>query len=211
MITSGCSGTYQAYYQTLKIAFTQQEDAQLTFTQVEQSDSDVISVKRGERPISIMALAYLENNQHKWVSRDNAMLIMEKGRIVRTLGLSKNLLYVSNTDLDPLKYLPDSQTNNLWTYTSDYTDDEYGYPAASVFNEASHDIVLALGLRIESILYIETMNFQATANYLQLANKWQNYYWYSKSGDLIKSIQKISPLSESLEITYLSRIARLTL
>lgn len=62
---------------------------------MQQSDIDLISVKRGERPVAIMALAYLENDQHKWISRDKAMLTMEKGRIVRTLGLTENLLYLS--------------------------------------------------------------------------------------------------------------------
>ena len=97
IIISACSGTNHAYYQTLKIAFTEQDDAEMTLAEVRQSEVDVISVKRGERPAAIMALAYLENGQHKWVSSDKTMLIMEKGRIIRTVGLSEGLLYVSDT------------------------------------------------------------------------------------------------------------------
>jgi hypothetical protein len=106
IMTSACSGTYHAYYQTLKIAFSEQRNAEMTLIEVQKSKVDVISVRRGKQSTAIMALAYLENGQHKWVSSDNVMLVMEKGRISRTLGLNKNLLYLSNTQLDPLKSLP---------------------------------------------------------------------------------------------------------
>lgn len=213
IMTSSCSNTNQAYYQTLKIAFTKQDNAKMTLVEVQQSEIDVISVKRGERPAAIMALAYLENGQHKWVSSDNTMLIMDKGRVIRTVGLDENLLYVSNTDLDPLKSLPspknDKPQQQTWSRVIDRTGDEYGYPIESMFNQASLDTIQALNLNIETTLYVETLNYKATANYLRFNSSWKNYFWYAKNGELIKSIQKVSPLSESLEMTYLSRIARL--
>jgi hypothetical protein len=213
MFSCGCSGTYHAYYQTLKIAFAKQENAKITTQEVQQSEIDVISVKRGERPTAIMALAYLENDQHKWVSSDNVMLVLEKGRIIRTLGLEENLLYSSSSDLDPLKSLPHPPKHQpeqlTWSRIIDRTGDEYGYPIESIFSQASPDTLQVLSLKIEAILYVETLNYNAPANYLRFNNIWQNNFWYAKNGDLIKSIQKVSPLSESLEITYLSRIARL--
>jgi hypothetical protein len=215
MFTSACSGTHHAYYQTLKIAFSTHKDTKLTLFEVQQSDIDLISVKRGERPIAIMALAYLENDQHKWISRDKAMLTMEKGRIVRTLGLTENLLYLSNTDLDPLKSLSNLATakkqshQQVWSRISDRVGDEYGYPIESIFSQAKSVTVHTSNLNIDAILYIELVSYNAPANYLRLNRNWENYFWYAKSGELIKSRQIISPLSEPLEITYLSRIARL--
>jgi hypothetical protein len=214
ILISGCSGTYQAYYQTLKIAFAEQNDAKLTLMEVQQSDIDVMSVKRGKRPAAIMALAYLENNQHKWVSIDNTMLIIDKGRVIRTVGLNKNLLHSSNSALDPLKSLlhppKHGPQEQIWSRRVDLTGDEYGYPIESIFKKATLDTVQALSLNIEAILYVETLNYKAPADYLRFNNSWQNFFWFAKSGELIKSIQKVSPLSESLEITYLSRIARLS-
>ena len=213
ILISGCSGTYQAYYQTLKIAFAEQDNAKITLVEVQQSDIDVMSVKRGERPVAIMALAYIENSLHKWVSSDNTMLIMDKGRIIRTIGLNENLLYMSNTELDPLKsllhppkHVPEPLT---WSRIVDRTGDEFGYSIESIFSQASPDTLQALNLNIEAVLYVETLNYKAPANYLRFNNSWQNHFWFAKNGDLIKSIQKVTPLSESLEITYLSRIARL--
>jgi hypothetical protein len=141
------------------------------------------------------------------------MLVMEKGRIIRTLGFEENLLHSSNTNFDPLKSLPNHSSDKpeplTWSRIIDRTDDEYGYPIESIFSQASPDTVQALSLNVESILYVETLNYRAPANYLRLNNSWQNFFWYAKNGELIKTIQKVSPLSESLEITYLSRIARL--
>ena len=212
IITSACSGTYQAYYQTLKIAFSDQNDAMLTLVEVQQSNIDVILVKRGERPSVIMALAYIENGHHKWVSNDNAMLVMDKGRLLRTIGLNENLLYSSSTDTDPLKSLPHSTDilqQQTWTRIVDQTGDGYGYPIESTFSAAVKDSVQTLNLNIEAVLHVETLNYRVPTNYIRLNKIWKNYYWYAKSGKLIKSIQITSPLSEALEITYLSRIARL--
>jgi hypothetical protein len=213
---SGCSGTYKTYYQTLKIAFSEQKNFEMTLIEVQQSDVDVLSIKRGEGPATIMALAYLKNGQHKWISIDNVMLILEKGRIVRTLGLSKDLLYVSNTNLDPLKSLPYSATTKnilqqlKWSYITDLAGDEYGYPVESVFGPDQLSSVQTLNLNIDAVLHIESVSFKAPTNYFRLNHNWENQFWYAKTGELIKSKQRVSPLTESIEITYLSRIARLS-
>lgn len=210
MLTTSCSGTYHAYYETLKLAFAEQPNAQMTLAQVQQSQVDVIAVKRGERPIAIMALAYLENDQHKWVSSDKAMLIMEKGRIVRTLGLKANLRYLANTQTDPLKTLPADMAKKQWQSAADYSNEQYGYPLESTFTAGVNDPLQVLSLNINTVLFVEKVNYLAPANYLRLNRNWHNYYWYDiQSGELLKTIQTISPVAEPLQITYLSRIARL--
>jgi hypothetical protein len=58
---------------------------------------------------------------------------------------------------------------------------------------------------------VEKVNFLAPANFMRLNTTWENHFWYDKqSGELLKSIERTSPLSEPLEIIYLSRIARLS-
>ncbi|MGJ8682620.1 YjbF family lipoprotein [Paraglaciecola sp.] len=210
---SGCSGTYHAYYQTLKLAFSKRQGASFTLADVQKSQSDIVLVKRGDRPAIIMALAYIENNEHKWVSQDNVLLITQAGRIVRTVGLSKDLVYVSNTLADPLKFLSqkmaDIELNVPWARIVDFSGDEYGHPIYSSFNFHNNETIQALGLNINSTLIMESADYKTPSTYIQSNNNWQNYFWYDESGVLIKSKQKVSPLSEPLEITYLSRIARL--
>jgi len=214
ILLNGCSGTYKAYYQTLQIAFADKKDTQMTLVDVQQSEVDVISVKRGDRPAAIMALAYLENDQHKWVSNDKVMLIMKKGRLIRTLGLIDNQVFLSNLNNDPLNSISADESKGIlisepWERIADRTGDQYGYPLKSVFSPAQQDTLQVLNLNIETIYYVETVNYDAPTNYVRLNNSWKNRFWYAKDGVLIKSIQSISPLSEALEITYLSRIARL--
>jgi hypothetical protein len=211
MLTTSCSGTYHAYYETLKLAFAETPDAQMSLAEVQQSTVDVISVKRGERAKAIMALAYLENAQHKWISNDKAMLVMEKGRIVRTLGLSENLLYLADTHADPLKVLPFNTQKTQWRRAADYSGDQYAHPLESTFTPGESQTLAALSLNIDTLMFIENVTYLAPANYIRVNRNWQNNYWYDKqSGELIKSIQRVSPLAEPLEIIYLSRIARLS-
>lgn len=211
--TCGCSGTHNAYYQTIKIALAPSSNAEMTLSEIQQSEVDLISIKYGNRATAIMALAYLENNQHKWVSSDNVMIIMEKARIIRTLGLNKNLLYLSNTEQDPLKSLQtllgNKSKQQTWTSEVDLSGDEYAYPIKSSFSLASQKILNVFSLNFETTLYTETVDYLAPSNYLHLNKSWKNYYWYNQKGELLKTVQKISALSDPLEITYLSRIARL--
>jgi hypothetical protein len=210
-LTTSCSGTYLAYYETLKLAFAEAPDAQMSLADVQQSPIDVMAAKHGERPAAIMALANIENGQHKWISNDRAMLILEKGRIVRTIGLKEDLWHLSNTKYDPLKSLPFETPTAQWLRLADWSSDQYGYPIVSNFLVSRDDTVQALSLSINARLFIEELTYTAPSTFIRLNRSWRNYYWYDKkTGVLIKSIEHISPLSEVLHLTYLSRIARLT-
>jgi hypothetical protein len=206
---TSCSGTYRAYYQTLKLAFADLPKVEISLEKVLHSEVDLASIRRGSRPEAILALAYLEDKRHKWVSADNAMLIMEKGRIVRTLGLGENLLFLSNTAQDPLKNFPISH-NILWSRIADWTGDEYGYGTESYFLGDNHETINELSIEIDTVKYVEQVTYTAPSEYVQLHKSWQNIFWFDKkNGILVKSIQTLSPLSEPIELVYLSRIARL--
>ena len=205
-----CGGTYHAYYDTLKIALKEPQDASMTLEEVGQSSIDLMSVTRSERPTAIMALAYLEKGQHKWVSGDDIMFVLEKGRLVRTLGLDNDLIHTVNTKEDPLKDASHLLKERQWQFALDWENDEYGYPVTSTFGQPMSEPLTILTKSIDSIRVTETLRFEAPSEYIQTTPEWQNYYWYDKTtGTLIKSKQTLSPLSEPIEMTYLSRIARL--
>lgn len=209
---SGCGGTYHAYYETIKIALEEPQNASMNLEEVQSSTIDVMSVTRGERPTAIMALAYLENGQHKWVSGDDAMLIMENGRIVRTIGLGHDLIYTANRSEDPLKQLPGELSNRAWDFSLDWNNDEYGYPVTSQLDDPQVTQLNILTKQLDTLLYTEKLRYEAPSNYVRTQHEWNNYYWFEKStGTLIKSKQTLSPLSEPIEMIYLSRIARLDL
>jgi hypothetical protein len=207
---SSCSGTYHTYYETLELAFSEPQNATMELEEVANSKIDLMSVTRGERPAVIMALAFIENNQHKWVSSDEAMLIMEKGRIVRTVGLENNVTYMSNIAADPLQQRPMSINQKEWEFSLDWSNNQFGYPVASTFSKPSAEQLHVLSKDITTDVFTENLVYQAQSDYIHIQTEWSNTYWFDKkTGELIKAKVTLSPLSEPIEMIYLSRIARL--
>jgi hypothetical protein len=173
-----------------------------------------MEVKRGDRAKAIMALAYIEAGQHKWISGDQAMLILEQGRIVRTLGFATNLIHLSDKSADPLKSFSENilQTTSLhtWIRKADWDTDEYGYQIVSSFSSGGEQALSILSASINTKLIIEDLSYQTPSNFIRPNDSWKNYYWFeTSSGQLVKSIQFLSPLDEKMELVYLSRVARI--
>jgi hypothetical protein len=213
-LLSGCSGTYHAYYQTLKLGFSSKNDPEISLEHVQTSDIDLLEVKRGDRAKAILALAYLEAGQHKWISGDQAMLILEQGRIVRTLGFATNLVHLSDKSSDPLKYISknisEPASQHTWIRKADWNTHEYGYQIVSSFDGGGEQELNILSKNINTRLIIENLTYRAQANYIRPTDTWKNYYWFeTTSGQLVKSIQLLSPFDEQLEMVYLSRVARI--
>lgn len=214
MLISGCGGTYHAYYQSLKLGFSSPAERNISLEYVRNSAIDLMQIEKGDGANVILALAYIESGQHKWVSRDQAMLVLEQGRIVRTLGFSKNLIYLSDRIYDPLKHLshnifqPTSQ--KTWVRNADWDNDEYGYQISSTFVDGGEQTLDILSRNISTKLIVEELKYLAPTNFIRTNSTWKNYFWFeTTSGELIKSIQLLSPLEEELEMVYLSRIARI--
>lgn len=205
-----CAGTYHIYVDTLKQTFKADEDVQLSLDDVKSSKIDLALVKAGDRPTASMALAYIESGQHKWVSADNAMLIKEQGRIVRTLGLAQNLLFTTNKPLDPLKNAFDSLKQAQWTRTLDWEHGEFGYQVTSNFDYQGETSVSILGKQFKVGLVNENARYPNPSNFWHLSENWTNQFWFDlESGTLLKSLQKLSPNGEEFVTTYVSRAARL--
>lgn len=214
LLLSGCSGTYHAYYQTLKLGFSSEVDLVISLEHVQNSAIDLMEIKRGNRTKAIMALAYIEAGQHKWISGDQAMLILEQGRIVRTLGLATNLDYLSDKSSDPLKcfsmHILQTMSQHTWTRKADWSNDEYGYQIVSNFSSGGEQTLNILSANIHTRLIVEDINYLAQANFIRPKSSWKNYFWFEiTSGQLVQSIQLLSPFDEQLELVYLSRIARI--
>jgi hypothetical protein len=136
---------------------------------------------------------------------------------VRTLGLNKDLLYLGNSQKDPLKRIASSTKANRsgkqsskWRYITDGSGDEYGHPIESHFTAPENETLTLLSIPIKTYHYVETLSYQAPSDYLRFNQNWQNHYWFDRqSGALVKSNQTLSPASEPIEFVYLSRIARL--
>ncbi len=207
---TACAGTYHSYLDNLKLAFADTPDAELSLADVQQSQYDLLYVKHGERAQAVMVLMHLEAGQHKWVSADNAMLIMEQGRLVRTLGLENDLLHLTNTINDPVRRVASIRPDNTWLRLADWHNGEYGYTLRSSFEVIPAQQLTVFQQQLNTTLVVEYVKYEDQANYLRFDGQWQNYFWFdSKTGTLIKSEQTLSPFLQPITMTYASRIGRL--
>ncbi|MDP2715691.1 YjbF family lipoprotein [Rheinheimera sp.] len=207
---TGCAGTYHSYIDNLQLAFAKAEDADLSLEEVINAPSDLLYVQHGERPVAAMALFKVEAGQHKWVSADKAMLIMQQGRLVRTLGFSNDLLYLTNTVSDPVQKHNTIRPDSSWLRLADWQSGEYGYALRSRFEVLPAQEVSFFQQKLTTTLVVEYVQYEDDANYLRFDNSWKNYFWFdTASGTLIRSEQTLAPFGAPITMTYISRIARL--
>nr|WP_220098834.1 YjbF family lipoprotein [Candidatus Sodalis endolongispinus] len=69
-----------------------------------------------------VVLEYAEQGNLKWATRDQAMLVTRNVRLVKTLGLTDNLLEVTNLDTDPLIHPNRILNGTEWTSTRSWTE-----------------------------------------------------------------------------------------
>ncbi|MFT6267333.1 MAG: hypothetical protein ACJAVV_000130 [Alphaproteobacteria bacterium] len=204
---SSCSTTQQAYLRNIEMYFESGIDVTLSNDEISQSTSDLIYVKNGDRSTVTMALGFIENGQYKWLSRDGVMLITENGRLVRTIGLEHNLLYVSNLSSDPLRTTSPHDKERQWDRVIDTEYGEYGVSLSSQTFIATNEVISVQTQQLVTNKYVESVHYQSQKHG---EHQWTNTFWFHQaSGQLLKSSQKLSSQSETLEITYLSRAIRL--
>lgn len=209
ILLTGCAGTYRAYIDTLSYAFSPPSGAQLTFEQVNAASSDLLYLTHGERPQVVMALAFIEQGQQKWISADQVVVVIEQGRVVRTAGLKNDLLYLTNRGADPLKRLPTELFRADWLRLADWRQGEYGYQIRSEFKAAGQQDLAFFGKTITTLVFEEYLNYPNQPNFVGAKTSWRNTYWFdSASGVLLQSRQQLSPQAEPMLMTYISRINR---
>ena len=201
----GCSSTIRTYSDTLKLAFDPGEGASLTKAELATRRSDALYAKVGALPNAVLGLAFIEHGQYKWVSADEAMLILENGRLVKTTGFGNNLLYQSDTALDPLKQgMTKIQTGQAWKSTTDWSgNNETGYITSyEIINTEVTNFDL-LDHSFQTKLVTEEVRFSNG----KLAI---NMFWFDlRSGLLLKSRQTIAPFWPEVELVHISTAGRL--
>ncbi len=198
---AGPAGTYKVYWDSISTAFSTPSDADISMQAVRASPYGLLMVKPGENPRAVMALAYLEHGQHKWISADDAMLITEQGRIVRTLGFANDVLFTQAQHADPLTLLPPEQLNGAkWQRQLDFAHNQlHGIVVTSVFSAAGEQSIEILQQAFSTRLVTEQVTFSNTNDSLT------NSYWFDKTtGKLLRSHQQLAPFLPVFELTFLS-------
>lgn len=208
--TSGCSGSYRSYLNTLSYAFNPPGDVSVSLEHVRASNADLMYFRYGDQSRAVMVLGFLDNSQYKWVSADNALVNIEYGRIVRTIGLPNDLLYVTKMIPDPLQQGITALAGVSWQSRVDWENDEYGYLVQSDFSEPESAEIDILGHRFAVLKITETLTYIEKPVFVRFDQQWQNEYWFDRSsGQLLQSRQRYAPFQPVSEMVFLSRAARL--
>ena len=206
---SSCSGTYNAYVNMFKVALSADEDVVLPYAFFEQAKYDYLYVKYGDKPQVALALAFVEQDQLKWISADNGMLITRYGRIVSTLGLDNDLLYLTNKGSDPLLRPLNISSQSNYLRLADWQQGEYGYQVRSTFTVQQGESLEFFGQILPVIKVIEQMRYENPSNFVRFDNSWQNVFWVeAKSGRVLKASQQLQPGAERFELVFVSEIVR---
>lgn len=210
ILLPSCSSTNQAYLRTLKLAWADAEDIMLENEEIAKSPADLIYVKKGQMSNIVLALAYIEQGQYKWISADNAVLVEHKGRIIKTSSLGDDLAFVFSTTNDPLNLPMSINSATEWERKIDLDSRYFGLTLHSDF-KVEKDIYLKIQDKsYETILIEEKVNVIKNKSHQFDDDTWINQFWYDKnSGDMLRSKQKLFPGGDFFNLTYVSRAIRL--
>ncbi len=140
----------------------------------------------GKGPTGLIILERKEGQQYTWLSADEIYLIMKKGKIVETSGLSNNLIDVFQSTL-PFKEIIDGELRELKGYYS--YDDPPLKNLSLVFNYkfVGKEKIQILESRKELFKIEEKGSSEI------LGWKFTNFYWVDENYLVWKSSQTLSP------------------
>ncbi len=201
-----CSSTHRLYMDSLRLAF--RSGPEKSFEDVEQSKVDLLQLKLGNKNPAFLALAYLEDNQYKWVSADHAVFVFHYDKLVKTSGFQNDLLKTSDLEANPLVSKSIASANK-WRYTIDVANHEYALPVESSFTTEGVEEKTFYGRTFTLQKWVETVRIDQSAPYWDSSHEWHNIYLVEPvSGYVFYSEQTASPFTDDMVITYVSRIVR---
>ncbi|WP_437889517.1 YjbF family lipoprotein [Phytobacter sp. V91] len=134
-------------------------------------------------PQVFVVLAFAENGQQKWATQDQALVVTEHYRIVKTQLPGDNLLQVNNLAADPLANPTQIVDGAHWTRTLGWTEhNQVRYATArSVFRWNGTDKV-TLGSDVTQVRILEE---EVSTE----RKSWRNRYWVDEDGVIRQSEQ----------------------
>lgn len=194
----------------MRIAFHDQQNFVLENEQIVNSPADLVYVIKEDLGTKVMALAYIENGQYKWVSADGVTLIEKEGRIVKTLSSSDNLDFISPLSIDPLSNIDNINTESVWLRSIDFNSKYFGVEITSRFNVVGPSYLWVQDREIDTVLIEEYVNIVESDTHQFSDKDWVNQFWLNKNtGKVLRSRQKILPNGPYFDMLYVSRALRL--
>ncbi|WP_277976975.1 YjbF family lipoprotein [Pantoea endophytica] len=200
LLLQACTQTQKGLEQTVMLAVNGPDDVTVTDEQVANLPYASLYARINAGPRIFVVLGYNENGQQKWITQDKAMLVMQHGRLIKTLGLPSNLTDVSNLPQDPLADALHLQNGASWTRVVQWREQDKVRAASAVSRfERGDDTVLDIaGERVPCRVWHETVRME------NLGAEWQNTFWIdNRDGTVLQANQMLAADAFPVETTIL--------
>ena len=200
LLLQACTQTQKGLEQTVMLAVNGPDDVTVTDEQIASLPYASLYARINEGPRIFVVLGYDENGQQKWITQDKAMLVMQHGRLVKTLGLASNLDDVSNLAQDPLADPLHLQNNASWTRVVQWREKDRVRAATAVsqFQRGDDAVLNVAGERVPCRVWIETVRMES------LGAEWQNTFWIdNRDGAVLQANQMLAADAFPVETTIL--------
>ena len=200
-LVAACSQSQKSLGDTFKVAIFGMPDVEMTSEQIRDIPYASMYARVNKGPQIFVVLAYAENGDLKWVTRDKAMLVTRNGRLIKTLDLPDNLLEVTNLASDPLIHANRIIDGAEWTRIQTWTEDKKVYSAtfSSRFSIAGNETLTILDVPRTYRIIDEDVTVA------ELNTHYRNRFWIDPStGNVQKTQQFIGPDFFPVETTTLN-------
>lgn len=201
LLMTACSQSQKGIGETFKVGLFGTPDVELTAEQVHDIPYASIYARINDGSQIFLVLAYAENGNLKWLTRDKAMLVTRNGRLVKTLGLPDNLLEVTNLASDPLIQANRIVDGTQWTRIQSWTEGQQLRSAtlSSRFSLAGMETVTVLNAPHA----YRVINEDVTVTEMNI--HYQNRFWIEPAtGAVRKTQQFIGPGTFPIETITLN-------
>lgn len=204
MIPQQIGGKWRAAYDGISTYFLGYPDYPITREMIDEIPYASLRMKIGNGPAGILILQEINNDLLTWISADDVIFSIRRGRIVETHGLLNDLTNLSISIKDEEEeMLEENAENNRFVRILSLSEPEIKSLKINVEkkNLGNRNINI-LGKEHTTVLIEETVS----NNYI----KWnfKNYYWIEQeTGFVWQSIQQIAPNLPPIKIEILKKPA----
>lgn len=201
---SSCSTTTKAYLDSINLLL-EDRSFSMSLEQTQASEIDVAKVQYGERPEAIIALAFIEQGTRKWVSSDHVIFTTTNDLLTTTSGLKNDLLYTQG-----LRAIPEANSSRVDLLSVDIDAFVYSHPVTARWSFRGQSELTVWDKSIPVSVFVEQVEFSDASPFVEVGLSWKNtYYVHTSSNTVLYTSQKLSPMHDEIELTYLSRAARI--
>lgn len=164
----------------------------LDVAQIDALPYATMGLRIGRSPPAILVLANIDGESLHWASADRVVFVMQHGRLIKTVGLPRDLASTQWAALDPLPEFRSeparSHEQQVYRYMDLRSPDDFSVPIESSFETLGDETIEILGRRHDTVRVREQVRVK----------KWrwsaENLFWIDKAdGRIWKSRQQHCP------------------